>query len=297
MGRVAHEAGEVGAEEAAEAADGGDGGDGSGGGGPTDHARSERPEGAHGAPQADGDQRHGDERDGDVAGAGGAGEAGGGQHHASGDMPAAFIRAVGGAADDDGEDCCQKIGQRGVAGDEACTGGRGAGAREAAEDQRHPEIDDVDADLDDDVDGGEQPDGGQAEGVQQIVMHGCAVAGLVARQLALEPLLLGGRHPGDLVGRVLQNEKNGDAEQDGGHAFQQEEPLPSAEAAQAVEPQQCAGQRRADHAGQRGRGHELGDGTRPLVRWEPEGEVEQHAGHKTGLGHAQQKAQQVEGVR
>ena len=263
----------------------------------SDHARGQRPEGAHGAPQADGDQRHGNQGDGNVAGAGGPGEAGGGQHHASEEVPAAFVGAVGAAPYDNGKYGSEQVGQRGVAGNEASTGGCRALLREAAQNQRHPQIHDVDADLNDDVDAGQQPHCGHAEGIQQIVMHGCSVKGLVTLQLALKPELLGGREPGDLVGRVLEDEEHGDAEQNGGNAFHQKKPLPTAEAMDAVELEQGAGQGRTHHSCQRGRGHEQGDGTRALVRWEPEGEVEQHARNEACLCHAQQQAHQVEGVR
>ena len=76
-----------------------------------------------------------------------------------------------------------------------------------------------------------------------------------------------------------------------------EEPLPAVQAALAFEFEQEAGEWGADDAGERGGGHELGDGAGPFFGREPIGEIEDHAGEEAGLGDAEEETQGVEGVR
>ena len=73
----------------------------------------------HGAPEADGGDGEGTERDDDAVGDGCPGEFGSDEHHASGEVPAALVPAVGAPADDDGEDCGEQIRHSGIAGDHA----------------------------------------------------------------------------------------------------------------------------------------------------------------------------------
>ena len=60
--------------------------------------------------------------------------------------------------------------------------------------------------------------------------------------------------------------------------------------------EQHAGDRRADHGRERDRGHEVADDARPVLRREPECQIEDDAGKEAGLGHAKQHADQVEAV-
>ncbi len=84
------------------------------------------------------------------------------------------------------------------------------------------------------------------------------------------------------------------AEHHGGQAFEQEQPLPSGEAAEAVQLQQRAGDRPSDEAGDSGRCHEEGDGAGALPRGKPEGEIQQHARKEPGFRHAEQEPHDVE---
>jgi hypothetical protein len=69
--------------------------------------------------------------------------------------------------------------------------------------------------------------------------------------------------------------------------------LPAFQAERAVELQERARDRRADHAGHRGCGHEQADRSRALARREPMRDVQDDAGEETGFRRAQQESQDI----
>ena len=99
--------------------------------------------------------------------------------------------------------------------------------QERAEDERHPERDGVYADLLEQENAGEDPDHGSLYGVEQVVFFACAAFLAVAFELCVEPLFFRLGEPVGVVGMVLHEEEDGDAEEDGGQAFDEEEPLPA----------------------------------------------------------------------
>ena len=65
----------------------------------------------------------------------------------------------------------------------------------------------------------------------------------------------------------------------------------------AMHAQQQAGERTAYDPGQRGSGHEQGDGARPRRGRKPAPQIKDHAGKKSGFGRTQQKTQEVKAPR
>ena len=59
--------------------------------------------------------------------------------------------------------------------------------------------------------------------------------------LAEDPVALVFGEPFGLGGTVGEKEEEGDAEKDGRHTFDEEEPLPAAKAELAIEVEKCAG--------------------------------------------------------
>ena len=129
-----------------------------------------------------------------------------------------------------------------------------------------------------------------------MVLIGSSTFFAVAFELVLEPLFFGVGEPGGVARVVTQEEEDGDAAEDGGNALDDEEPLPAVHAGFAFELEQERRDGRADHAGEGGGGHKLGDGAGALFRGEPEGEIENHAGEEASLTDAEQKAHEKERV-
>ncbi len=119
----------------------------------------------------------------------------------------------------------------------------------------------------------------------------------VATKFSRQPLLLFDAQPRRIRRRILQHKQHGEPQQHSRNSLKQKQPLPSAQAAQSIEPQQRTRQRRTNNACQRSSRHKRSHSTRPFMRRKPVGQIKQHSRNKTRLRHAQQKPQQVEGMR
>ncbi len=84
------------------------------------------------------------------------------------------------------------------------------------------------------------------------------------------------------------------AENDGRQSLQHEQPLPSGNAEELVEGQQCRGERSAEDHGNRVADHEQRDRTRTLFLGKPADQIEHDARKEAGFGKAEQHAQQIE---
>ena len=98
-----------------------------------------------------------------------------------------------------------------------------------------------------------------------------------------------------LGGAIGKEEEEGDAEEDGGQAFDEEEPLPAVRgrggrcrlsSAPATSSHEDGAERKGDVEAADGAGAEFG--------WEPLHEVEDDAGEEAGFGHAEEEASGVE---
>ena len=121
--------------------------------------------------------------------------------------------------------------------------------------------------------------------------------GLLCRDFAFElcgqPGLLFGRQPIRLRRPVGEIEPGHDAEQNRGNALDDEQPLPSLQPQHAIEPEQEAGDRRADHGGNRHGDGKRGEKPRAIFRRVPIGQIENDARKKSGFRNAKQKAKPV----
>ena len=114
-------------------------------------------------------------------------------------------------------------------------------------------------------------------------------------QLLAQVLLLFRRQPLDRLEAVRQALEHHQPEQNHGGAFDDEHPLPAAQAAQVVEVfKDAAGQRAADYPGHRHRDGKQGGDLRATPGRVPAVQKHQDAREETGLGHPQQKAQHIE---
>ena len=97
-------------------------------------------------------------------------------------------------------------------------------------------------------------------------------------------------------GAIGQKKRNGQSEKHGGNSFQKKEPLPGVESVPAVgNLEDPAGNGTAQNAGCCDGRHEHGGHVGPVFAREPVGEVEDDAWEKAGFGHAEEKAEDVEG--
>ncbi|MNK86877.1 hypothetical protein D3C87_1067990 [compost metagenome] len=113
--------------------------------------------------------------------------------------------------------------------------------------------------------------------------------------LACHQRLLGGRQPlgvDRLLGQEHQHRHTGQHRR---NPLDHEQPLPVGQAVHAVHrAHDEAGQRAADHAGNRKRGHEQAVDAGAAVSREPVGQVQHHAREEARLENPQQEAQRVE---
>ena len=100
--------------------------------------------------------------------------------------------------------------------------------------------------------------------------------------------------PVGLLRPVGEIEPGDDAEQHRGDALDDEQPLPALQPHRAVEPEQQARDRRADHGGDGNGDGEGGEKARAIFRRIPIGQIENDAGEEAGFGDAEQEAQDVE---
>ncbi len=134
--------------------------------------------------------------------------------------------------------------------------------------------------------------GGEEDVADRLVVLG--VAGGVLVDVAEDPLALVFAEPFGLGGSVREKKVEGDAEKDGGHAFDEKEPLPAAKAELAVEVEERAGDE-SHEGGAEGQGDvEAADGAGAQLGREPLHEVEDDSGEEAGLGHAEEEAHGVE---
>lgn len=110
-----------------------------------------------------------------------------------------------------------------------------------------------------------------------------------AEALDGEGALLGGEPSGGL-GVVREHEPDHDADDDGGDALEDEEPLPTREATLAVEEGDARGEETAKGAGDGDGGGEDGHAGGALLGFVPEAEVHHDTGEETGLGEAEHDA-------
>ena len=126
-------------------------------------------------------------------------------------------------------------------------------------------------------------------------MLAVGTVGVILAQFAFQQGLFFRRQPLGLLIGIGQGPEGPHTEQYAGHCFNQEQPLPAAQAAHVVEvAHDPAGQRAADHAGQRQADHEQGDDPPPAMGGKPGGQVIQYARQEPGLGGAQKEPQDVE---
>ena len=124
-------------------------------------------------------------------------------------------------------------------------------------------------------------------------MHRLALPAL-AVETRREPGALVRLQPQRVSRPVGQIEIGDKAEQHGRRRLDDEQPLPALQSADAVHAEDDAGNRRADHRGQRNRRHERADDAATIDRGEPQRQIEDDAGKEAGLGEAEQRAHGVE---
>src|SRR5882672_3363895 len=100
-----------------------------------------------------------------------------------------------------------------------------------------------------------------------------------------------------VLGSIGKKKEHGDREQESRQSLDEEEQLPAVQAERAIQLQDEARKRPADHIGQRN-GNEIGSRiARAQRRWEPQRQIENHARRKTCFGKTQEKTQDVEARR
>ncbi|CAB5629194.1 Uncharacterised protein [Pseudomonas aeruginosa] len=165
---------------------------------------------------------------------------------------------------------------------------------EAGDAGRQVEHHAVHAHLDGEVDQAELQHLAAAQGAEEAVRAACLFAGVFFGQLAFQRPLLLVAQPAGIARAVDQVEVGGNADQRGQQALGDEQPLPVGQAEDAVELQQPAGQRTAQHQRQRQAEIEQAERLGAAALREPVGEVEDDAGEEARLGDAQQEAQDIE---
>jgi hypothetical protein len=134
--------------------------------------------------------------------------------------------------------------------------------------------------------------------VEQRLEHGNSAAGLnlllLLIHLALKPCLALRRQPFRVGRSVGQVEPADRSEDDGWCRLSKEQPFPPREAEDGVQFEERRRDWRAEPDGHRDSGHEAGDDAGAMMRWEPVGEIEDHAGEEAGLGKAEGEPQDKE---
>ncbi len=94
---------------------------------------------------------------------------------------------------------------------------------------------------------------------------------------------------------VIKPKQDNDAENDRGYSFENEKPLPSRDTLAAGKMvQNIAGEWATDNSGDWISSHQQCHHLSPPMRWEPVGEIQNHAGKEPGFRDAEQKADCVE---
>src|SRR5438477_6547898 len=111
-----------------------------------------------------------------------------------------------------------------------------------------------------------------------------------------KPVTLVRSEPGGLRGAIREIEKYHAGKKNRGDGLDDEQPLPTGEPQPAMQIQQHARDGRADHSREWNGSHEVAYDSCPILRWEPQGQIEDDSRKEPGLGRAQQHAQKVEAV-
>src|SRR5437763_7792280 len=111
-----------------------------------------------------------------------------------------------------------------------------------------------------------------------------------------KPVTLVRSEPGGLRGAIREIEKYHAGKKNRGDGLDDEQPLPAGEPEPAMQIQKRPGYRRADHSREWNGGHEVAHDSCPILRWEPQGQIEDDSRKEPGLSSAQQHAQKVEAV-
>ena len=106
-----------------------------------------------------------------------------------------------------------------------------------------------------------------------------------------ETLVVG--EPFGLGGSVGEKDEEGNAEKHCGQAFDEEEPLPAAQAEVSIEIEKRAGDESHEDRAEWQGDVEAADGAGAQLSREPLHEIEDDSGKKAGLGHAKQKTHGV----
>ena len=286
MGEVAGESHDVRASESAQGSNGVNEGDASGGGSAAKEEGGEGPEGPDGSP----DEASGEENDGkreDRIADGGAGNEGQcGSNETRTEVPLTLSAAVGAASDEKHGDDGQTIRDCGESNDLEVTG-----MGEVLDDIGQPQSERVKGHRHGEIDGREKPDGSAPEGSGKVSGGGRR---RVRLDLGDEPLALGDRQPLSFFGVVGDNEEDNDAENDRRQALADEKPLPSGKMSKAVEAQEQRGDGSTDDSGCRSGGDKEGEGAGALRGGKPAREAEDDSREESGLGCAEEKADEVE---
>ena len=120
----------------------------------------------------------------------------------------------------------------------------------------------------------------------------------VFRQLIFKPAFFVRQQPVRLRRAIRQKFQNDEPEQNGRNAFHNKQPLPARQPSHVLEGMQNHAANRSARQSQHGtQGQKPGHDPRPHSRRKPVGQVQNNAGKKARLRHAQQKAQGVETPR
>ena len=111
-----------------------------------------------------------------------------------------------------------------------------------------------------------------------------------------KPVALIGGEPCGIGRPIGQIEEDDAGENDGGDGLDDEKPLPTGKAEPAMEIEQQAGNRGADHGGKRNGSHEIADDTRAVLGRKPQRQIEDDARKEARLRSAKQGSQEIEGV-
>ncbi len=144
------------------------------------------------------------------------------------------------------------------------------------------------------VDGAKQGDLAAQHATQRRPVARCIALRSLPGHLLAQPLAIVGGEPLRHLRPVGEVPQGDQAQDDGGQAFDEEEPLPAVQAEASVELQERFRDGCPGHHGHGRRGHEERPGPGPLARGDPVGEIQDHSREEAGFGETQQDTQRVE---
>src|SRR5262249_32390739 len=154
----------------------------------------------------------------------------------------------------------------------------------------HPEDQSVAAEIFEESGPAEKEHGSRAQGLAQS--HRTADGCLLFGESCLNPLLLLRIEPRRVARPVWQVVEGGDAEQDGGNSFDDEEPAPAFQR-EPVMAEDPAGRGRPDDERERNGREKVAGGFGAVLADEPVAEIDDHAGKERGLGSAEDEAREI----